>query len=98
MSTPTPDALKALQARHHRIAADHMIASDHLAGFLREVSAEKVGTKALREKIAALGITPRDLDSEAEELYVNGTKTAASKRRLKVPSYLAALLELAFRP
>ncbi len=43
----------------------------------------------------ALGITPRDLDSEAEELYVNGTKTAASKRRLKVPSYLAVLLELA---
>ena len=30
----------------------------------------------------ALGITPRVLDSEAEEMYVNGTKTAASTRRL----------------
>jgi integrase len=40
----------------------------------------------------ALGITARDFDAEAGEVYINGTKTAASKRRLKVPPSLATLL------
>ncbi len=46
----------------------------------------------------ALAITARDLDLEAGEVYVNGTKTAAAKRRLKVPPYLAALLARAAAP
>ena len=40
----------------------------------------------------ALGLTGRDIDVEAGEVYVNGTKTAAARRRLKVPSHLNALL------
>jgi hypothetical protein len=40
----------------------------------------------------ALGITARDLDHEAGEVYVSGTKTKAAKRRLKVPPSLATLL------
>ncbi len=40
----------------------------------------------------ALGPTARDIDVEASEVYVSGTKTAAARRRLKVPGYLAALL------
>ena len=40
----------------------------------------------------ALGITARDVDAECGDLYVNGTKTAAARRRLKVPAHLAVLL------
>ena len=40
----------------------------------------------------ALGITARDIDAECGDLYVNGTKTAAARRRLKVPAHLATLL------
>lgn len=40
----------------------------------------------------ALGLTARDIDAEAGDVYVNGTKTAAARRRLKVPAYLATLL------
>ena len=40
----------------------------------------------------ALGLTVRDVDTEASEIYVNGTKTAAAKRRLKVPATLGTLL------
>jgi integrase len=40
----------------------------------------------------ALGLTGRDLDTEASEVYVSGTKTKAARRRLKVPPYLSALL------
>ena len=38
----------------------------------------------------ALGITARDVDAEAGEVYVSGTKTAAARRRLKVPHHLGA--------
>ena len=40
----------------------------------------------------ALGLTARDIDVEASEVYVSGTKTAAARRRLKVPGYLSNLL------
>lgn len=40
----------------------------------------------------ALGITARDVDAEAGEVYVCGTKTAAARRRLELPSYLCSLL------
>ena len=40
----------------------------------------------------ALGLTARDIDADAGEVYVNGTKTAAARRRLKVPSHLCTLL------
>ena len=40
----------------------------------------------------ALGITARDIDAECGDLYVNGTKTAAARRRLKVPAHLSTLL------
>ena len=40
----------------------------------------------------ALGLTGRDLDTEAGEVYVSGTKTKAARRRLKVPPYLSTLL------
>ncbi|HRI54126.1 MAG TPA: site-specific integrase [Pseudomonadota bacterium] len=40
----------------------------------------------------ALGLTARDIDVEASEVYVSGTKTAAARRRLKVPGYLNILL------
>ena len=40
----------------------------------------------------SLSLTARDVDAETGEVYVNGTKTAASKRRLQVPGHLAVLL------
>ena len=40
----------------------------------------------------ALGITARDVDAEAGEVYINGTKTAAARRRLKVSPNLGRLL------
>ncbi len=40
----------------------------------------------------ALNLTARDVDAESGELYVNGTKTAAARRRIKLPFYLAKLL------
>jgi integrase len=40
----------------------------------------------------ALGLTARDVDAEAGEVYVNGTRTAGSRRRLKVSAHLAGLL------
>ena len=40
----------------------------------------------------ALGLTARDVDVEASEVYVSGTKTKASRRRLKVPATLSTLL------
>lgn len=40
----------------------------------------------------ALGIAARDVDAEAGEVYVCGTKTAAARRRLELPPYLCALL------
>lgn len=40
----------------------------------------------------ALWITARDVDVEAGEVYVSGTKTAAARRRLKLPTNLAVLL------
>ena len=40
----------------------------------------------------ALGLTARDIDADAGEVYVNGTKTAAARRRLKVPPHLCTLL------
>ncbi len=40
----------------------------------------------------ALGLTARDLDTEAGEVYVSGTKTKAARRRLKLPPYLSPLL------
>ena len=40
----------------------------------------------------ALGLTVRDIDVEASEVYVSSTKTAAARRRLRVPCYLSTLL------
>jgi integrase len=40
----------------------------------------------------SLSLTARDVDAESGELYVNGTKTAAARRRIKLPFYLATLL------
>ena len=40
----------------------------------------------------ALGLTVRDIDVEASEVFVSGTKTAAARRRLRVPSSLSTLL------
>ena len=40
----------------------------------------------------ALGLTARDIDAEAGEIYVNGTKTVAARRRLPVPTSLRNLL------
>ncbi len=39
-----------------------------------------------------LGLTARDIDTETGEVYVSGTKTAAARRRLKLPANLAGLL------
>ena len=40
----------------------------------------------------ALGLTARDIDAEVGDVYVSGTKTAAARRRLRVPAHLATLL------
>jgi len=40
----------------------------------------------------ALRLTARDIDVEAGEVYVSGTKTAAARRRLMLPANLAGLL------
>lgn len=40
----------------------------------------------------ALGIAARDVDAEAGEVYVSGTKTRGARRRLELPPYLCELL------
>ena len=40
----------------------------------------------------ALQLAARDIDAEGGEVYVSGTKTAAARRRLKLPANLAVLL------
>ena len=40
----------------------------------------------------ALHLTARDVDAEASEVYVSGTKSSAARRRLELPPYLCALL------
>ena len=40
----------------------------------------------------ALHLTARDIDIEAGEVYISGTKTAAARRRLRLPANLSSLL------
>ena len=79
--------LRATEARRFaQLAEQEAAAGSELA--LAALCCLSLGLRASE----ALGLTGRDIDAEANEVYVSGTKTAAARRRLKVPSYLGTLL------
>ncbi len=86
VSSGKPQLRPAEARRFAQLAEQEAAAGSELA--LAALCCLSLGLRASE----ALGLTGRDIDAAANEVYVNGTKTAAARRRLKVPSYLGTLL------
>ena len=79
--------LRAAEARRFaQVAEEQAAAGSGLA--LAALCCLSLGLRASE----ALGLTARDIDAEGGDVYVNGTKTAGSRRRLKLPLHLRTLL------
>ncbi len=79
--------LRAAEARRFaQVAEEQATAGSGLA--LAALCCLSLGLRASE----ALGLTARDIDAEVGDVYVNGTKTVASRRRLKLPPHLLKLL------
>jgi integrase len=81
-----PQLRPAEARRFAQLAAEQAAAGSTVA--LAALCCLSLGLRASE----ALGLTVRDFDIESSELYVNGTKTAGSRRRLKISAHLGALL------
>ena len=86
VSSGKPQLRPAEARRFAQLAEQEAVAGSSVA--LAALCCLSLGLRASE----ALGLTGRDLDTEAGEVYVSGTKTKAARRRLKVPPYLSALL------
>jgi len=86
VSSGKPQLRPAEARRFAQLAEQEAAAGSELA--LAALCCLSLGLRASE----ALGLTGRDIDAEANEVYVSGTKTAAARRRLKVPPYLGTLL------